>query len=597
VAAVEYNTDLFDRDTVARMMQHYQRLLEAMVTAPGKPIAALTLLDEVECYRQLVQWNHSDAAPPSRDLWPWQRLTAQGEQQPDSIALMDGLQQLSFGSLLDRSERLAAYLQTLGVAPEVRVGVCLERGADAVLAVLAIWRAGGVYVPLDPDYPSERVRLLLEDCQPDVIITLDSIEQRLLAPIVATLGAHPVCLALDARLWSRLPQRAAIEPNLHWDNLAYIIYTSGSTGRPKGVEISCGALSSLLGGLENYGIAACGKRFLQFSSLIFDASILELGMLLEGAGLLIVPGEARPSGALLEAFINQYSAEAALLPPSLIAHLDPERVKGLQQLLVGGETLDPVQAGRWQARRTMVNAYGPTETTVCATLSTIAGREASIPIGRGIGSSDCYVLDEYGQLLPQGVVGELYVAGGQLARGYGGRPGLTAERFIPHPFSGEEGARLYRTGDRVCFRADGKLVFHGRADQQIKLRGFRIELGEIEAQLAHCAQVKQAAAFVYKEVIETAIVPCDTEVDWQELAQQIKAEVSTRLPMHMVPSRINLLSELPINSQGKIDRMALAALEVDCSDAKSLPDNPAEQRLALIWQQLLGCDTVYREDN
>ena len=485
--ALEYATDLFDRGTVETMIGRLVRLLEAAVADPDRAIGSLDVLSPDERRTILHGWNDTAHAIPSATL-P-ELFAAQVARTPDAIAVVFEDQSLTYAQLDARANQLAHHLRDLGVGPETVVALCVERSLDMVVGLIGILKAGGAYLPLDPDYPRERLAFMLEDAHAPVLVTHAALLDRL--PVN---GARAVRLDAD---WPTIVRQPATVPAsfLQPQHPAYVIYTSGSTGTPKGVSVTHRGIPNLAAAqIDRFAIGA-KARVLQFASPSFDAAISEVATVLVSGATLVLPGAER-SGDALARLIREQNVTHATLPPVLLAGLSEDLP--LETLIVAGDACSADMVARWSKGRRMINAYGPTETTVCATMSEALSGAVVPAIGRPIWNTRAYVLDDCLKPVPAGVVGELYVAGAGLARGYLGRAGLTAERFVADPF-GPAGNRMYRTGDLARWRADGVLDFLGRADAQVKIRGFRIEPGEIEAALARHAGVAQAAVIARED--------------------------------------------------------------------------------------------------
>ncbi len=469
---------------------------------------------------------------------------------------------LTYAQLDARANQLAHHLQSLGVGPEVVVGLCVERSLEMIVGLLGILKAGGAYLPLDPAYPPERLAFMLEDAAAPVLLTQSALRERLPAQ-----GARIV--RLDDH-WPAIARRPTTAPphNLHPGNTAYVIYTSGSTGTPKGVMVSHRGIPNLAAAqIDRFAITP-KARVLQYASSSFDAAISEVVTTLTSGAALVLPADER-GGDDLARLIRTQGVTHATLPPAVLGDLSEDLP--LQTLIVAGEACSADLVGRWSNGRRMINAYGPTETTVCATMSEALAGAFAPPIGKPIWNAHTYVLDEGLEPVPAGVIGELYIAGEGLTRGYLGRRGLTAERFVADPY-GPAGSRMYRTGDLARWRADGVLDFIGRADQQIKLRGFRIEPGEIEATLVRHPSVAQAAVIARtdgpggKRLVAYVVAAPDQAVD----QAQLRAHLTSTLPDYMVPSAFVVLDRLPLTPNGKLDRKALPAPDIDpCGDART----------------------------
>ena len=489
-AELEYDTALLDRSTVERMAAHYRMLLAELTADADRPLAALPAVPAAEA-GQLARWGAGPVRPlPAATVADL--FCEQVARTPDRTAVLAGDTELTYAGLAARAARLAHRLRELGVGPETTVAVLAERSADMVVGVLGVLLAGGAYVPVDPAYPAERVAFLLADSAAPVVVT-----QRALAPRVDGDTARVVLVDDPAALaaYPETPPERGSTP----DSLAYVIYTSGSTGTPKGVLVPNRAVVNLhltrpLAGLHE------DSRILQFAPFSFDVSVWELTMALLGGHVLVVPRPADLAGGVeIVRLINEQRVTMTFLPPSLLAHLGPEHLPTVELVGSGGEDCPADVAERWGGRKRFLMAYGPTETTVFSTVSGEITGGGHPPIGRPICNTVVHVLDADRRPVPVGVPGELYIGGAGLARGYLGRPELTAQRFVPDPVGPDPEARLYRTGDLVRYRPDGDLEFLGRLDDQVKLRGHRIELGEVEAALRSHPGVRAAVATVRED--------------------------------------------------------------------------------------------------
>ncbi len=492
--SLEYSADLFERATVERLGGHFRRLLEEAAADPGALALELPLLSAAERRQVVVDWNRTDvdwgpvATAPAV-------FAAQAARTPDAVALIDArspaARLVTYHELDRQSNRLAHRLRALGVGPEARVGLCLDRSPDLLAAILGVQKAGGAYVPLDPELPRERLAFMIADAAPRAVLATARH-----AEWIAAAGVEVVDLTagLPRALPGDLPDSPP-PPAATPDDAAYVIYTSGSTGRPKGVVVEH---RNLFYSIHEEGARWVGRRprrILQFASPSFDASLSDYWNAFAWGGALVfgAPGDLLPGPAFAR-LANEQAVDFVGLPPAILMLLDPDDFPALATIIVFGEACPDEVVRRWAPGRELWNGYGPTETTVGATTSLCSPRKLPPPIGRPIVNGRAYVLDPAMLPLPVGVPGELYVGGCGVSRGYLGRPDLTAERFLPDPFGGVAGARLYRTGDRVRWRPDGELAFLGRLDHQVKLRGFRIELGEVEAALRRVPGVREAAA-------------------------------------------------------------------------------------------------------
>jgi amino acid adenylation domain-containing protein len=596
----EYATDLFEASTIARLGEHLERLLAAIVAEPERQLGELDLLGADERTLLLEGWNDTAADYP-REQSLHALFAAQAARTPDATAVVFEDEVLSYAALDARSSQLAHHLRDLGVGPEVVVGLCLERSIQMVVALLAILKAGGAYLPLDPDYPAERLAFMLADAQAPVIVSQTSLADRL--PEGA---ARRVCLDEDSARISRRPTTPPVVAS-ESGNLAYVIYTSGSTGTPKGAGISHQAVARLV--LEtDYVELGAQAVVLQMAPLAFDAATFEVwGPLLNGARLVIAPDRhvdiTRLGELIARAKIDMLWLTAGLF--NQIVDLNVQILAPVRQLLVGGEALSGPHLRRFRQALgacRIVNGYGPTEgTTFTATyqVDEVEAGALSVPIGRPIANTRVYVLDQGLEPTPIGVAGELYIAGDGLARGYLNRPGLTAERFMACPF-GTAGSRMYRTGDLARWRADGELEFLGRIDHQVKIRGHRIELGEVEAALLGHPGVAQAVAIVRedepgdKRLVAYVVAAGDEAPD----VGGLRAHLKQSLPDYMIPQAIVGLEALPLTPNGKIDRKALPVPEGRPEGLDYVaPRTPVEETLAGIWAEVLKIDRVGVHDN
>ncbi|MEG4344556.1 amino acid adenylation domain-containing protein [Microcoleus sp. A003_D6] len=485
VGRFEYSTDLFNADTIERMVGHFQTLLEAIVANPEQKIGELPILTQLE-RQQLATWNDTATDYP-KDACIHQLFEEQVERSPDAIALVFEDQQLTYQELNQRANQLAHHLHNLGVGAEVLVGICVERSLEMVVGLLGILKAGGAYVPLDPAYPAERIAFMLEDAQVPVLLT----QRRLVESLPKHQGRN-VCLDTDWEVIERQSEEN-LGCSLTSENLAYVIYTSGSTGRPKGVLVAHRGLCNLAKAQIQIFDLDPSSRVLQFASLSFDVATSDLVIALcSGATLCIATNDALLAGSGLIEVLCDRAITHIELPAAVLGVLPFEELPTLQTIIVGGEAVSPDLVAKWAPGRRFFNAYGPTESTVCATIAECTDSTKSPPIGRPIANTQVYILDGQKQLVPIGVPGELYIGGDGLARGYLNRPELTSDRFIPNPFSNEPGSRLYKTGDLARYLPDGNIEFLGRIDHQVKIRGFRIELGEIEAVLGQHPDVQES---------------------------------------------------------------------------------------------------------
>ena len=599
-AAVEYSTDLFAPSTIERLLQHWQVLLEAVVADPQLHISQLPLLTSAESCTILSEWNSIQVDSPDDrpQFFVHELFEQQARLTPDAIAVSLENAQLSYKELNRRANQLAHYLQTLGVGPEVLVGICMERCLEMVIGMLAIFKAGGAYVPLDPSYPEHRLAFMLDDAQISLLLLLDQSQY--------ILPANITCLKIVVD--SDWPQIASqdgedLGPIGDTSNLAYIIYTSGSTGQPKGVLVSHYGIVNLVEVQANtFGVQPV-DHILQFASTSFDASIWEMFMALcKGARLCLASTDRLLPGQTLVDLLCEQQISVITLPPSALTTMAPEVVPALQTIVVAGESC-PVDVMRhWAKGKRFFNAYGPTESTICATIAACSEHTTGLPpIGHPVSHTQVYILDTHCGLVPTGIVGQLHIGGKGLARGYLKRTDLTADRFIPHPFSTEPGMRLYKTGDLARYLADGTIEFLGRIDQQVKVRGYRIELGEIEAVLGLHPAVQGCVVVVHEEQLDDKrlvayVVSQDDTLDIDELRHYLKL----RLPEYMLPGVFSVLEALPLTPNGKIDRNALSMLQpagTIAEDEYPAPHTPIEELLIDICQDILQLERVNIQDN
>jgi amino acid adenylation domain-containing protein len=592
----DYKTDLFEHATITRMFGHLRALLEAVVANPDRRLSEIAILDEDERRRLLVETN-ATAAPFDADACAHELFEAQAARTPAAVALVLEDARVTYGELNARANRLARHLRRLGVAPGDIVGLHLERSVEMIVALLAVLKAGGAYLPLDPAYPAGRVRFMLEDSGARLLLT----EQRLAASLPAECGR---VVALDAERHAFEDESGEnLPPAATPSDLAYIIYTSGSTGQPKGVMIEHRGLCNFADALARAFEIDAGSRVLQFAPFSFDASVLEVFTALTvGASLVLAPQTSLLPGRALIELLREQSITAVLLPPAALAALPDAELEALRTLIVGGDECPVEVARRWAAGRRFVNAYGPTEATICATVAVCDAFADKLPVGLPIQNTEVYLLDDDGQPVPVVVPGELHIGGVGLARGYLNRPDLTAERFVPHPFSRVPGARLYKTGDLARFRPDGQIEILGRRDRQAKVRGFRIEPGEIEAALVTHPDVREAAVVTHEEspsqkrLVAYTVAAGERAPEAEALRQHLKAS----LPSYMIPSAFVPLDALPLTPSGKVDRGRLPApggARPELAQGYVAPRTELEKMLAEMWQTVLRVSEVGVHDN
>ncbi|MFG2677239.1 amino acid adenylation domain-containing protein [Streptomyces sp. NPDC048445] len=590
-AAVDYATELFDEATVRGLADRLVLLLDAVTADPERPLHTYDVLTAAERTR-LTDWGtgpaeHHPASTVPALFEQWVRRT------PDAPAVRDAATTLTYGELDARAETLAQHLAAQGIGPEDRVAVALPRTHHLVVALLAVLRTGAAYVPLDPDYPAQRLSYMLDDAAPRLLLTTPAIHRRLPRTAVPHLYAD--------QLGDRAPTTARPGTAPHPAHPAYVIYTSGSTGRPKGVVVTHRGVGAMAQTQSDRLNVTPGSRVLHMASVSFDAAFWELCMgLLSGACLEIDERDALLPGPTLAALVRERGITHLTLPPAALAVMPPDSLPAGTTMVLAGEACPPALVHAWARDRFLVNAYGPTETTVCATMSGCQHADGplapdrTVPIGGPVNGTTVHVLDDRLAPVPPGVVGELYVSGAGVARGYHGRPALTASRFLANPFD-RTGGRMYRTGDLVRWTAEGELVYVSRVDDQVKLRGFRIELGEIEAVLAAMPGVAAACATVREDrpgdrrlVVYT--VPADGTPGPDE--DEVRAHLSASLPAHMVPAAHVSLTALPVTPNGKTDRRALPAPHRAAPAGGRPPRTARERTLCEVFAQTLGVPEV-----
>ncbi|MET0399654.1 MAG: amino acid adenylation domain-containing protein [Longimicrobiaceae bacterium] len=587
--ALIYRSDLFEEGTIERMAGHFRALVKQVIADPGRRVGSLDLF----CAAERARLVDADPTPVEYPGSVHALFAAQAARTPDAVAVVSGGGRLSYAELDRAANRLANHLRGLGVGPETRVGVCMERSAELATALLGVLRTGGAYVPLDPGYPRERLAFVLEDSGAAVLLTHGDAAEGLAAP-----GVRVLRLDADAERIAAAGE-AAPAVDADPDGLAYVIYTSGSTGVPKGVGIPHRALSAHMRWMQRAYPLSAADRVLQKTPVGFDASVWEFwAPLLAGATLVMAPpGAHRDPAALARTVERERISVLQVVPSFLGALLDDGRLArhgGLRRLFCGGEALPAAVAERARAATgaEVVNLYGPTEACIDSVAHTFAGSEAgaTVPIGRAVDGVRTRVLDRAGNAVPVGIPGELHLGGAQLARGYLGRPELTAGAFVPDPFAAGAGERLYRTGDRVRLLPAGTLEFLGRMDEQVKVRGFRIEPAEVEAALRGHPGVRDAVVAARGDRLVGYHVPSGAE---PADAAELRAFLGRTLPEHMVPSTFVALEALPRTPGGKLDRRALPAPESTSAGAEHAPPRtPTETALAAIFAGVLGVERV-----
>jgi amino acid adenylation domain-containing protein len=605
-----YNTGLFHPDSASRMLGHFQALLQSIAANPEQRLSDLPILTEAERQQLLVKWNDTKRDYP-KDKCIHELFEAQVERTPDAVAVIFEDKQLTYRELNQRANQLAHYLQKLGVGTEVRVAIYVERSLEMVVSLLGVLKAGGAYVPLDPEYPKARLAYMLAQTEVDFLLTRERFMESL-----PEFKGNVVCLDRDCGLFEREGEGNP-DTTLEPDNLAYVIYTSGSTGKPKGV-LSChrGVVNYFSYLRQTYDLNNA-DTVLQLPSLSFDASVRDLiGPLTVGAQVVITNDlDAKEPAALLSK-IRERSVTCLLsLVPTMLNGLleagrsSPLLYDSVRLILVSGEALTIASCQKAKAvfghRTWIVNQYGPTETTMTCSYHRVLEADNNrriAPLGRSIPNARMYILDSHLNLVLTGIRGELHIGGVGLVRGYAKSTDLTAERFIPNPFSDEPGARLYKTGDLARYLPDGNIEFLGRLDHQVKIRGFRIELGEIEAVLGQHPAVRHAVAVAREDLpgdnrLVAYIVP---NTEQAPTTSDLRNFLKTKLPEYMLPSAFVLLDAFPLTPNRKVDRRALPAPDhgrPDLKEAFVAPRTAVEELLAGIWAEVLGLERVGVHDN
>ncbi|PKV14864.1 non-ribosomal peptide synthetase, partial [Xanthomonas prunicola] len=601
VGSLGYATALFERSSVEHHLAQFVTLLRGLVDAEGTCVAHLPVLPAQQRHWLVHKVHHALPVPPASP-YVHRLFQAQVQRTPQHIALQCDAETLDYAALDARANQLAHHLIDLGVGPEDRVAVCLPRGSDLVVAVLATLKAGAAYLPLDPGYPTTRLDDMLADARPRVLLA-EPLTAALLAPCE---GMHSVLLDAETALWDDAPTHTPHVPTLQPQHPAYVIYTSGSTGRPKGVVISHGALTHFLAALHTQLPFSPEDRLLAVTTVCFDIAGLELfAPLLGGARVVIASDQTMQDPNDWLRLLEQHAVSVLQATPALWQMLLDAgwQSRPGMRLLCGGEALSQPLAQRLRAGGGQLwNLYGPTEATIWASLHPVLGEDHSsvVPLGRPLAGTCLRLLDAHGQLAPLGARGALFIAGPQLARGYLGRPDLTAERFIPDPFADQPGQRMYQTGDLARWRVDGVLEFLGRNDDQVKLRGFRIELGEIAAALRACEGVHDAVVLARHATQSDMRLVAYVVGDAAALSpDRLRQQVVLRLPDYMVPAAYVPMDALPLTANGKLDRRALPAPDRETleTEAYETPRPGLEERLAVLWAELLGVERVGRNDS
>ena len=599
VAQAEYNRDLFEPVTINRLLEHFEILLEGIAANPGTRVSQLPLLSEAERRQVLVEWNNTATEYP-RDKCIHELFEAQVERTPDTVAVAFGKQSVTYEELNHRANRLAHYLKKYSVGPDVLVGICLDRSIEMIVGMVAVLKAGGAYLPIEATYPRERLTFMLADSGTPVLLT----QQRLVAGLPKP--ANALCLDSDWELIARESRRNLPRVGTP-ENLAYVIYTSGSTGSPKGVAVPHRAVNRLVLN-TNYIQLSSDDRVAQVSTASFDAATFEIwGALLNGATLVGITRDVTLSPKDFARELREQNISAMFLTAALFNQLAaevPDAFATVRTMMFGGEAGDPKSVALVLQNRPpqrLVNGYGPTENTTfsaCYEVRSMAEDAHTVPIGRPISNSQCYILDAQMNPMPVGVPGELHVGGDGLARGYWNRPQLTEQKFIPNPF--REGELIYKTGDLARWLPDGNIEFLGRLDEQVKIRGFRVELGEIECVLSRHPAVRECVASMRKDqtgrdrLVAYYVCSGKRAPSFDDLHRFLKE----RLPEHMVPATFVLLEAIPLTPNGKVDRKSLPDPGTGRSLVEGLatPRDAVELKLTEIWESVLDVHPIGIED-
>jgi amino acid adenylation domain-containing protein len=595
---MNYNTDLFSLITIERMVNHFETLLQRIVVNSEQRLSDLPILTEPETQELLVKWNNTQTDYP-RDKCVHELFEEQVERSPDAVAVVFENQQLTYRELNERANQLARHLRKLGAGRETLVGICMERSLEMVVGLLGILKAGAAYVPLNPSYPNERLAFMLQDTRAHVLLT----QQRLLEGLPSC-EARRICVDTDSE---DIKKQSRENPVGHTtaENLAYVIHTSGSTGKPKGVQIPHRAMVNFLSSMRQKPGLTERDVLLAVTNLSFDIAALEIFLpLTVGGRMVMISGEVATDARQLSEKMSSEHITVMQATPATWHLLSGTGWQGSKDLkiLCGGEALSPELATKLLPKSSSLwNLYGPTETTIWSAFHQVQSGDGPIPIGRPITNTQIYLLDSYLQPVPIGVAGELHIGGLGLARGYLNLPHLTAEKFIPNPFSAEPGARLYRTGDLARYLADGNIEFLGRVDNQVKIRGFRIELGEIETVLAQIPGVREAVVVVREDEAEKRLVAyLVPNQDSIPTIAELRSFLKSKLPDYMIPSAFVFLDAFSLTPNGKVDRRALPPPDKtrpDLEEAFVAPRTPLESEIARIWGEILKLERVGIHDN
>ncbi len=591
---VEYNTDLYDEATIERMIRHYERMMERIGVDEEQRVMEIEMLGEDERRQILEEWNETRRDYPT-NYCIHELFQQQVERTPNAVAVKYEEEEVTYEELNRRANQLAHYLQGLGIGPEVLVGICVERSIEMIVGLLGVLKAGGAYVPLDPQYPINRLSMMIEDAAIVVLLTQEQLIDSLPAQ-------HLQLVCLDEweeiAAYSDANPESGAEPN----NLAYVIYTSGSTGKSKGVLLEHSGLNNLAKAvIDEIGLSD-RSRVLQFASFSFDASVFEVFItLIAGGRLVLSKAERLMPGPELMRLMKEEGITTVTLPPTALAVMDVEG-REVETVVAAGEALPSEVARRWARAGRLINAYGPSEATVCASMGECGEESERVTIGKAISNVEMYILDEEMNPVGKGIIGDIYIGGAGVGRGYKGRAELTAESFVPHPYSREGGERLYRTGDKGRYVGEGRIEFVGRKDNQVKVRGYRIELGEIETALMKEGRVREAVVIAREEAGgEKRLVGYVVAEEGEQISTtEIREHLRESLPEYMIPGVFVMMEEMPVSPNGKIDRKALPDPDrrrPELEKQYQEPTTELERQLVGLWEQSLGVDRVGINDN
>ena len=592
---LNYDLSRFEPKTIERMADHLTVLLEGIAVDAYRRVSELPIMSQAEERLVVHDWNHTEVPYPNHRCLDALFLD-QVQRTPDAVALSFDRQSLTYAELNERANQIAAALQSRGAGPEVLVGIALDRSLEMIASILGVLKAGAAWLPIAVDQPPQRIAFLLNEARPRVVVSNGYSRTRL-----PQMSHSCEMLNLDDLDLEKTSDPQIGKVSTLPTNLAYMIYTSGSTGRPKGVMVEHRGVVNLAFAQAKLFKVNAGTRVLQFAAPTFDAAVSEIFVTLLNGGTLVLARREQLIGPDLSRLLGEAAINVVTLPPSVLATMPETELPELHTLVVAGEACSPDLVKRWSAGRRMVNAYGPTEATVCATGGECDGR-GSITIGRPIDNVSIYIVDANLRPAPIGVPGELLIGGAGVARGYFERPQLTDERFILNPFVQQPGARLYRTGDRARYLADGRIEYLGRTDRQVKIRGFRIEPGEVEAALTEVESVREAIVIDHESSPghRSLVAYVTARNNALLVGRELRKALQERLPQYMVPSSFVVLDELPLTAHGKIDRSALPAphlTNLKLEKSKVAPRSAVEQVVANIWQQVLNGEPVSIHEN